>query len=63
MKIKLIFQVSQDPDNSYIAKCLSEQFIVRGNTLEDLRQNIDDVVEAHFSRNENRKFHIVLRTQ
>jgi hypothetical protein len=63
MKRKLIFLVTQDADLCYRAKCLSEEISAHGKTIEDLRHNINEMVQAHFFHSELQNFQIVLRTQ
>jgi len=45
---ELIFEVTQEADGGYVAECLTESIVTEGNTWEDLRNNVREVVRAFF---------------
>jgi predicted RNase H-like HicB family nuclease len=45
---ELIFEVIQKADGGYCAECLTETIVTAGNTSEELRQNVREVVKAFY---------------
>ena len=43
---ELIFEVTQEADGGYWAECLTETIVTEGDTWEELRQNVREVVKA-----------------
>ena len=44
---ELIFKVTQEADG-YVAECLTESIVTEGDTWEELRDNVREVVRAFF---------------
>jgi predicted RNase H-like HicB family nuclease len=45
---ELVFEVIQEADGGYCAECLTESIVTEGNTWEELRKNVQEVVRAFF---------------
>jgi hypothetical protein len=45
---ELVFEVIQEADRGYCAECLTESIVTEGNTWEELRKNVPEVVRAFF---------------
>ena len=45
---ELIFEVIQEADGGFCAECLTESIVSEGNSWEELRQNVKDVVKAFY---------------
>lgn len=45
---ELIFEVIQEADGGFCAGCLTESIVTEGNTWEELRQNVKEVVKAFY---------------
>ena len=45
---ELIFEVIQEADGGYCAECLTETIVTEGDTWEELRQNVREVVRAFY---------------
>ena len=45
---ELIFEVIQGADGGFCAECLTESIVSEGNSWEELRQNVKDVVKAFY---------------
>ena len=45
---ELIFEVTQEADGGYSAECLTETIVTEGDTWEELRQNVREVVKAFY---------------
>ena len=45
---ELIFEVIQEADGGFCAECLTESIVTEGNSWEELRQNVKDVVKAFY---------------
>ena len=45
---ELIFEVIQEADGGFCAECLTESIVTEGNTWEELRQNVKEVVKAFY---------------
>ncbi len=45
---ELIFDVKQDPDGGFVAEAYGENIFTQGDTWEELRENVQDAVEAFF---------------
>jgi predicted RNase H-like HicB family nuclease len=45
---ELVFEVIQEADGGYCAECLTETIVTEGNTWEELRDNVREVVRAFF---------------
>jgi len=45
---ELIFEVTQEADGGYVAECLTESMVTEGDSWEDLRDNVREVVRAFF---------------
>jgi len=44
----LVFEVIQEADGGYVAECLTESIVTQGDTWEELRANVLDVVQAYY---------------
>ena len=45
---ELIFEVTQEADDGYVAECLTESIVTEGDTWEILRDNVREVVQAFY---------------
>jgi predicted RNase H-like HicB family nuclease len=45
---ELIFEVTQEADGGYWAECLTETILTEGDTWDELRQNVREVVKAFY---------------
>ncbi len=45
---ELIFEVTQEGDGGFVAECLTESMVTEGDTWEELRKNVRDVVDGFF---------------
>jgi len=45
---ELVFQVEQEADGGFCAECLSDTIVTEGNTWEELRHNVQEVVRAFY---------------
>lgn len=45
---ELVFEVTQEADGGFCAECLSDSILTEGNTWEELRQNVLEVVRAFY---------------
>ncbi len=43
---ELIFEVTQEADGGYWAECLTETIVTEGDTWDELRQNVREVVKG-----------------
>jgi len=43
---ELVFDVSQEADGGFCAECLSDTIVTEGNTWEELRKIVQEVVRA-----------------
>ena len=46
--MEIVFSVTQESDDGYVAECLSHDIFTQGNTWEELRQNVREAVTAYF---------------
>jgi hypothetical protein len=44
----LVFEVIQEADGGFCAECLTETILTEGDTWEELRKNVQEVVRAFF---------------
>jgi len=52
----IIFEVTEDVDGGYVAECLTESIVTKGDTWEELRANVKDAVEAFYFDSEKPSF-------
>ncbi len=45
---ELIFEVIQEADGGFCAECLTEAIVTEGDTWEQLRRNVQEVVRAFY---------------
>ena len=45
---EIIFIVEEDVESGYTAKTLGYSIFTQGETIEELKENIKDVLECHF---------------
>lgn len=45
---ELVFEVTQEPDGSYTAECLSEDIFTQADTWDQLRQNAMEAVKGYY---------------
>lgn len=48
MRNELVFEVVQEEDGGFCAECLSDTIVTEGDTWEDLRSNVQEVVRAFY---------------
>jgi len=44
----LVFEVIQEADGGFCAQCLNDSIVTEGNTWEELRANVQEVVKAFY---------------
>ena len=48
---ELVFEVTQEADGGFVAECLTDTIVTEGESWEQLRENVREVVKAfHFDR-------------
>ena len=45
---ELVFEVIQEADGGYCAECLTDSIVTEGDTWEELRKNVREVVRAFY---------------
>ena len=45
---ELVFEVTQESDGGYVAEAFGEDIVTQGDTWEELRANVQDVVKAFY---------------
>ena len=45
---ELVFEIIQEADGGFCAECLSETIVTEGDTWEELRRNVEEVVRAYY---------------
>ena len=45
---ELVFEVVQEADGGFCAECLSDTIVTEGDSWEELRQNVREVVRAFY---------------
>ncbi|HMP82246.1 MAG TPA: 2-phospho-L-lactate guanylyltransferase [Verrucomicrobiota bacterium] len=45
---ELVFDVIQEADGGFCAECLSDSIVTEGDTWEELRKNVQEVVRAFY---------------
>jgi predicted RNase H-like HicB family nuclease len=45
---ELVFEVVQEADGGFCAECSSETIVTEGDTWEELRRNVEEVVRAFY---------------
>ena len=45
---ELVFEVTQEADGGFCAECLSDSIVTEGETWEELRHNVREVVRAFY---------------
>ena len=45
---ELVFEVIQEADGGFCAECLSDTIVTEGDTWEELRRNVQEVVRAFY---------------
>ncbi len=48
MNDDLVFEVIQEADGGFCAECLTDTLVTEGNTWEELRHNVQEVVRAFY---------------
>ena len=48
MNAEVVFEVTQDEDDGYVAECLTQPIVTQGDTWEELRRNVQEAVSAYF---------------
>jgi predicted RNase H-like HicB family nuclease len=46
--MEIVFAVTQESDGGFVAECLSLDIFTQGDTWEELRANVREVVSAYF---------------
>ena len=46
--MEVVFSITQEADGGHVAECLSEDIFTEGDTWEELRANVREVVEAWY---------------
>ena len=45
---ELVFEVTQEADEGFVAECLSEPIFTQAENWEELRRNVQEAVAAYF---------------
>ena len=45
---ELIFEITQEADGGYCAECLTEAIFAQGDTWTELRENVNEAVDAFY---------------
>jgi predicted RNase H-like HicB family nuclease len=45
---ELVFEVTQESDGGFYAECLTDSIVTEGDTWEELRKNVREVVRAFY---------------
>jgi len=45
---ELVFEIIQEADGGFCAECLSETIVTEGDTWQELRRNVEEVVRAYY---------------
>lgn len=45
---EMVFEVTQEEDGGFVAECLSESIFTQADTWEDLRNNVQEAINAYF---------------
>ena len=59
---EVIFLVEEDPEEGYVARALGESIFTQANSLDELKNMIQDAVQCHFEEADRPKIirlHIV----
>jgi hypothetical protein len=46
--MEIVFSVTQEADNGFVAECLSHDIITEGDNWDQLRKNVQEAVSAYF---------------
>jgi len=46
--MEIVFSVTQESDGGFVAECLSHDIFTQGDTWDELRRNVQEVVSAYF---------------
>ena len=52
---ELVFGVVQEADGGFCAECLSDTIVTEGDTWEELRRNVQEVVRAFYFDQPNKR--------
>ena len=45
---EIVFEITQEGDGGFCAKCLTESIFTQGDTWDELRANVKEAVEAFY---------------
>jgi predicted RNase H-like HicB family nuclease len=45
---ELVFEVTQEADGGFVAECLTDTIVTEGDSWEQLRENVREVVKAFY---------------
>jgi predicted RNase H-like HicB family nuclease len=45
---ELVFEVTEEADGGFCAECLTDAIVTEGNSWEELRKNVQEVVGAYY---------------
>jgi predicted RNase H-like HicB family nuclease len=45
---EIVFEITQEADGGFCAECLTESIFTQGDTWDELRANVKEVVEAFY---------------
>lgn len=45
---EILFEITQDADDGFCAKCLTEAIFTQGDSWDELRANVKEAVEAFY---------------
>ena len=45
---EIVFEATQESDGGYCAECLTESILTQGDTWDELRANVREVIEAFY---------------
>lgn len=58
--LRIVFEITQEDDGSYVAAGVSHDIFTQGDTMDDLRANIEEAVRVHFHGEDVWRFEVHL---
>ena len=59
MKFVLVFLVTEAEEGGYTARAVDHDLFTDAESLDELKVNISEAVDCHFTRNDNSKIEII----
>lgn len=58
--LRIVFEITQEDDGSYVAAGVWHDIFTQGDTMDDLRTNIEEAVRVHFHGEDVWRFEVHL---